>query len=454
MPDLSALTHQAAIDLIHSLLDANGELQVQVMKLQQQVLALEQQVLELRSKQGGGGSGGAKSVPDWVKPNKQPRKPAQRKKRDQAFNRAKQQPTRVHVHAQEHCPDCGRKLSGGWVHRRREVIEIPELSVDIIHHLILARRCGVCGKRHLPSVDLCFAVLGKHRIGVRLMSLIGWLSTVGRMPVRRIQALLEAVCSLQLSIGEISQVLHTLAEEGKDAYQQLQEAVRSHGFTHADETGWREDGINGYLWSFSTPTTRFFLYDKSRSHEVPESVLGCDWKGILVSDFYSGYHYHLGLHQRCWVHFARDLHELKQTHSHDPEVIGWANNVLELYQKAKQFQSQRPRERIKAREAFQQEIAQLAAPYANRECAQRVLAQRIERFLPELFTFVEHPEVPADNNAAERAIRACVIARKVSGGTRSAKGSKTRSVLMSLFGTWQAQGRDALAACIQMLTQP
>ena len=96
----------------------------------------------------------------------------------------------------------------------------------------------------------------------------------------------------------------------------------------------------------------------------------------------------------------------------------------------------------------------IARPFLNRDVPQRVLAQRIQKFLPELFTFVEYPDVPSENNAAERAVRPCVIARKVSGGTRSSRGSETKMVLMSLFATWQAQGMDILQTCQRMLTFP
>jgi hypothetical protein len=451
MPDLSALTLEAALDLVRQLLEANGELQAKVLTLEQQNADLQREIAGLRSPPGGGA--GATAKPDWVKANRPPRPPdkEKRKKREQAFVRLKQPPTRVEVHAVERCPDCDRKLEGGWVHRTREVIEIPAVPVEIIEHVLLARRCGVCAKRHVPRLDLSSVVVGKHRVGVRLMSFIGWLHEIGRMPIRRIQSLLMVLYGLHLSAGEICEVLHTLAKKGEPAYGDLQKAVQAHPFVHADETGWREDGVNGYLWSFSTPTVRFFVHDKSRSHEVPERVLGADWKGILCSDFYSGYYYHPGLHQRCWVHFSRDLKALKEKHPDDLGVSRWVDGVLDIYHRAKHYQNGDPRQRVKAREQYQSELAGLAEPYARSDCPQRVLAERAVRFLPELFTFVEHPDVPPDNNAAERAIRPSVIARKVSGGTRSDAGSKTRSVLMSLYATWQAQGRNVLAACQAML---
>ena len=84
----------------------------------------------------------------------------------------------------------------------------------------------------------------------------------------------------------------------------------------------------------------------------------------------------------------------------------------------------------------------------------RVLCQRVERFLPELFTFIADPRVPADNNGAERSLRPPVVSRKISGGARFPKGRETKSVLASLFGTWRLQGRNPYQALRQTLTGP
>ena len=66
---------------------------------------------------------------------------------------------------------------------------------------------------------------------------------------------------------------------------------------------------------------------------------------------------------------------------------------------------------------------------------QAKLCRRIERHIKELFVFVAEPEVPPDNNAAERSLRHPVVSRKVSGGTRSEPGSNSKMTLASLFGT-------------------
>jgi hypothetical protein len=108
------------------------------------------------------------------------------------------------------------------------------------------------------------------------------------------------------------------------------------------------------------------------------------------------------------------------------------------------LQRRRLRERLEAR------LEVLAGPVARTPDAPHgVLAQRIMKHLGELF--VEHPEVPADNNLAERSLRPAVTARKISGGTRSHKGSQTKMALLSHFGTWTLQNRPLLSACRNLL---
>jgi transposase len=96
--------------------------------------------------------------------------------------------------------------------------------------------------------------------------------------------------------------------------------------------------------------------------------------------------------------------------------------------------------------AFEQELWQLCAPYAHTSSPLHTLCERVERFLPELFVFVAVPGVPAENNLAERSVRPLVIARKISGGTRSPQGSETRMGLFSLFGIWAAEATQSVPA--------
>jgi len=84
----------------------------------------------------------------------------------------------------------------------------------------------------------------------------------------------------------------------------------------------------------------------------------------------------------------------------------------------------------------------------------RKLCARILTHLPSLFTFVTEPAVPSTNNAAERSLRHLVVARKISGGARSLRGTATRMMLASAFGTWRAQGVNPFTAAIALLAAP
>ena len=441
MADLDVLSREELVALAKELWESNQLLQSEVSALRAESERLKKDPP----------SGIARAVPSFVKPTRPAKPKRPKKKRPHSYVRHREEPTKITEHAVEECPDCGRKLFGGWVHRVRQVIEIPVIRYEVIEHRFLRCRCGVCGKNYVASADLSGEVIGKHRIGVRLMSLLVYLKQSCRMPVRSIQRLMKSLWGLHLSIGEIAEALHAAARFGQGVYEALKEKVRGSPFVHGDETGWREDGKNHWLWSFCTPEARLFVMDKSRGQAVPPRVLGERYGGIVVSDFLSAYSYHLGLHQRCWVHYLRDLKALSEGRPKDMGVQQWVRDVRDLYDEAKAFRSDKRGERVRAREQFQERLYALALPYAKRECPQRLLAQRITRFVQEMFTFVEHPDIPSDNNPAERALRPAVIYRKVCGGTRSEKGSATAATLMSLVGTWSLNGQDPLTACIQML---
>ena len=132
-------------------------------------------------------------------------------------------------------------------------------------------------------------------------------------------------------------------------------------------------------------------------------------------------------------------------------MVQWAGAVKGIYEEAKAFSDTDARRRSAARRRFQQTLLTVCRPYADDEDApQRMLCQRIERFIMELFVFVAEPYVPSDNNAAERSLRPLVVSRKISGIPRSERGTSSAMAFASLSGTWNAQGINPLIACRQI----
>jgi len=193
-----------------------------------------------------------------------------------------------------------------------------------------------------------------------------------------------------------------------------------------------------------------------RNKEVVDEVLGPDFAGVLVSDFYAAYDHYDGPHQRCWAHLLRAIHELTDTHPKDAALQIWATQVHGVYERACRAQVGPAAARLAAQRQAEADLLGLCQPYLEADTAtvpQAVLCRRIQKYLPELFTFVLDPALSSTNNAAERSVRPVVCQRKISGGTRSPEGTRTFCTLATLFGTWRARGLDPLVACRSLLAQ-
>jgi transposase len=425
---------------------------------QQLVIALDRIVeLEVRLKQRG-------DPPGFVKAKQQqPLRTGPRKKRASGQNtsRKRMAPTRIERHALERCPECDYRLSGESLDYSREVVELPSPPpVEVIEHQVVKRWCPHCERWHSPRLDLTGQVFGQGRIGVRVAALVAYLRTTLRLPVRQVQQYLATLHNLRLSVGEIVELSHEVRQQLQGTAEQLLAAVQTQPAVHQDETGWRENGGNGYIWTTvcdGPQAVRHYVYSPSRGHQVPLRLLGPEFRGVLVSDFYAAYNQIPGLHQRCWVHLLRDLHELKAEQARREEVVTWAAAVRELYETAQTWLAadRSPTERRSQYTELYQRACTLGQQYAfTAEHPCQVLAKRLLRHQDELFQFVLQPGVPADNNLAERSLRPLVIMRKISGGTRSPEGSRTRLTLASLFGTWQARGLNPFIECLTALHSP
>jgi transposase len=400
-----------------------------------------------------------KTPPSWVKPNTKTKIHHERKQRDHGFARTLDIPTKRIIHSLDRCPDCNDNLGKPVVAYARQVIDIPVTPMEITEHIIYKRWCFRCKKQVQPTVDFSASVVGKQRIGIRLTSMITVLREACRQPIATIQKYLSIIYGLSVSRGELIELLHKTAHRGQTQYARLKETIRGSPHIHGDETGGRENGKNGYWWSFNTKEVHYLLYRKSRSKHVVEEVLGDAFDRVLSSDFYAAYNTYTGFHQRCWVHFLRDIHERTEEYPKDKKLKRWARRVHMLYEQAKAYGGPDPllpigtqqRERIEKQQHFENALRALCTPWVKTEAPMSTLAARGITFLQELFVFVRFPGIPSDNNPAERALRHMVVSRKISGGMRSSRGSQTKAILSSLFGTWRLQNKNPFQECQLLL---
>jgi transposase len=249
---------------------------------------------------------------------------------------------------------------------------------------------------------------------------------------------------LGLSLGKTRDLLHdffglTVSRAGllghlrwggtlfEPVVEELLQRLRNSPVVQGDETGWRLDGQTAWAWCFRDPSLALFLIDRHRSRDVIVRVLGESFAGTLVSDFYAAYN---GLDcpkQRCLVHLLRELAKLRDELP-GPSVRAFIGPLLTLFQDAVQLG--RDRDHLsgpafdRARRAILGRFDDLLLGTRSRhpECLR--IWRRLFKHCDELFTFLDDPRVPADNNGSERDIRSLAAARN-DGGTHRAEWSAT-----------------------------
>lgn len=428
---------------------------------QDQIKALQAQIAELRSRLKDQGPKDKETLPSWVKPNVKKRKKQSRKHRSQGYGRKLDTPTKQVFHSFEVCPDCGRELGKPSVSYTRQTLDIPPSEVEVTEHVVFRRWCGMCHKQVTPKLNLKGIAVGQQRFGNGIMSRVAMFKETFRQPLATIQSYFDILHNFHLSEGELVNLLHNTAHLGKPTYENLKQEIQRSRVVYGDETGGRENGRNGYTWNFNTDKVKLLLYRHSRSQTVVTEALGEDFEGVLVSDFYAAYNVYAGFHQRCWVHYLRDVKKLKEYYPKDIRLRRWAKQIHRLYQQAKVWPGPGPNVpkgmkeqlRIKKQQEFETKLKHLCQKWMTQEVPMSTLCARAIKFLPEMFVFLRFEGVSSDNNSAERSVRHDVISRKISGGTRSPKGSETKSILSSLFGTWKLQQLNPLEQCQLLLAQ-
>ena len=278
---------------------------------------------------------------------------------------------------------------------------------------------------------------------------------------------------LTLSPGTLTGGLRTLAPLFEPLEEALLSRLQSENRWHADETRWRvfaeregKIGHRWYLWVFHSESVIHFVLDPTRSAQVPIAELSDSEGGIVICDRYSGYQKLariLGtiLLAFCWAHQRRDFIELANAH---PDLSGWAlswvERIGELYHlnEARLAVRADPVQWAERDDRLRQAVAQMTTERATglanpalKAPARKVL-QSMQKHWSGLTVFVDHPEVPMDNNVAERDQRTPVVARKNFYGSGSEWAGALAARMFSLLMTmrlWGINPRTWLTAYLE-----
>ena len=330
------------------------------------------------------------------------------------------------------CPECGNQTLSENVQEIRERVyeDIPVCNPVVVKVLIERRYCRHC-KKIVEAPVTC--VLPGARLSLRTMLIVTWFKIKLRMTEAAIPEVLYRLFRLKISEGEVICILDQVARAFGPYYQQLIRIIRQAPARNIDETGWRINGMNANLWTFVSKGITLYKVAYSRGHEVPLNLLGKNHEGVDIHDRFSAYktlaRKTKNIQQDGWMHIIKNAEELAHFYGEEGEDI--LNVVREIYRIAKAFDYQGTDDDIE--KLFKLMKQELDHPYKSHKCNRFVVNLLKEK--DNLFEFVRNPEVDGTNNAAERALRPAVIARKVSGGSRSEKGAKNYEILMSAVQT-------------------
>jgi transposase len=348
-------------------------------------------------------------------------------------------------HKLDFCSCCGDQLTDEQqLVGKHQVVDIPPIQPIVTEHRIYSAVCQ-CGKKNTSSFPK--EASAPISYGNSVEAAIGYLSVGQYMSMQRIAELFEQVFNIKLSQGTISNKLASLTKQCMPMYQQIRSRVESSKVIGADETGCVVNGKKWWMWTWQNTSLTYIAASNNRGYQsivdnfpngLPNTILVSDcWAAQLKTPTLSK--------QICLAHIQRDLKFFIQSCRNRWSVrfLKLIYKALELKKHILQKASTKHEDRIKK---IKEDSLKLLNQMAKGPKKLQTLKNRLSKHSHSLWTFLDHINVPPDNNGAERAIRNVKVKQKVSGQFRSEKGAQQFAVIRSVYDTIRKNNGKAFEA--------
>lgn len=382
------------------------------------------------------------------------KKPGQKKGHPGVRREAPPQIDHQVKHSLEACPHCGNQDLTVARRRKRIIEDIPDTKPDITEHEIEGSWCPTCKKVVEPVVA---DALPKANIGHRVVALTAWLHYGLGHTLSQILEVFNYHLRFKLSAGGLVQMWYRIQAILFTWYEQIGQEARQSSYLHADESGWRVNGVTHWLWCFTNHRLTYYLIDRCRGSPVLFQFLGEAFNGCLITDFWRAYDLIVSRsRQYCLAHLLREIHDVDDRNSSESwkqfskKLRRLLGDALRLYARRDQLKD---KEYQSKKNQIDQRLEGLLFVDRSDDADVRRLSDRLCRSMEGLFTFLSEPEVQPTNNQAEREIRPAVIIRKNSLGNRSEKGANCQAVLMSIYRTLKRRGLNPIDTVVEALRE-
>lgn len=312
---------------------------------------------------------------------------------------------------------------------KKYIEDIPPVSRKVT--LVEYRRgvCVKCGREIIHPEASGPAV----EIGGNLSAHLAMLRQAG-VSYRKLSAFCTETLGIPLSPSGVYGVVNRLTDKKMPLYDTIGNVLHKQEILHGDETGWKIRGKQWYVWIFCNPSTVFYHAEDSRASKVIREILGEDFEGTLVCDFYAAYNF-LPKTQRCLVHLMRDVKKEREVLPGSVQLEQFEERLWNFIENGESV-SHLPLGLEKANATMLLEkaltaISRMDVPKGRPE----TLRKRIVKFHGEIFRFVNTPGVEWHNNRAERHLRPLVVSRKMSFGSDTPEGARKTCALHSIVET-------------------
>jgi len=247
--------------------------------------------------------------------------------------------------------------------------------------------------------------------------------------------------SIKSSATQMTRFKEIIATKYEETYNEIIKKMSQSKLIHIDETIARINEIDGYVWVFANYDSVYYQFRETREPNFLKELLQ-DFKGVLVSDFYTGYDSMECEQQKCLVHLIRDLNEDFMKHQLDEEfkqIISEFGNLLrniiatiDKYglKKIHLNKHKKEVEKFYKKVILQEFESDLAISYQK----------RFIKYKEKLFLFLNHDGIPWNNNNAEHSIKPFAKWRKKISKSLTKKNIEHHLILLSILQTCKYQG--------------
>ncbi|YAF99516.1 MAG: IS66 family transposase (plasmid) [Nodularia sp. CChRGM 3473] len=355
------------------------------------------------------------------------------------------------------CVCCGQKAFAAVAVKveKQSVAQLVERPIEIVEYQRQTCVCESCG--NLQTAPWPEEIIPGQDLGTSLQAFLGWVNNYAHMPYEKQQEMLWELGEIEIGLGTLVATNERIQTAIEASIIELSSWVKqTQPDIHVDETPWSVKGVKEWLWVVANSQFCLFTAADTRSRAELETILGTQYLGVISSDDYSVYNgYQAFAQQKCLAHLRRHFKKLIQLPGLHNQAIGKA--FVDLIDEAfknygRWFQTLDSTSYNDWVNKFKSKVQSSLDYWINLAGATAgQLLRSLRDKAHQWWYFLANPEVPPDNNQAERSLRLAVTKRKISGGSRSMERFQHTANLLTVVQTCRRQGRSVIDFFAQAL---